>query len=156
MTRFARDRHIDTLVKLTEEASRKRRFEHQLWWKLHEQYSELRAKPVDFRGKPIQDLWQRHELATVCQRSWHFHCEAEVRRNTPCPTNVSLDAMVAMERAVYLHGVQALRISLELRTVARDQLPIARGDSPTGSADSNDGVSHKSFSCPSCLAALRL
>src|SRR5688572_17672661 len=105
MTRFARDRHIDALAQFTEEASRKRRFELQLWRKLHEQYTELRAKPVDFRGKLIQYFWQRREFAIVCQRSWNFHREAEVRRNAPCPTSVSLDAMLAMERAVYLHGV---------------------------------------------------
>ena len=145
MTRFARDRRIDARAQFTEEAPRTRRFERQLWRKLNEQHSELRAKPVDLRGKLIQYLWQRREFAFVCQRSWRFHCEAEVRRNAPCPTNVSLDAMMAMERAVDFHGVQSLRRSLQVRTVAPKQLLVARWDSPTGSTDSNDGRSHVSF-----------
>ena len=141
MTRFAGNRHIDAPAQFTEEASRTSRFECQLWRKLHEQYSELRAKAVDLRDKLIQHLWERREFALVCQRSWHLYCEAEVRRNTACPTNVSLDAMMAVERAVYLHGVQSLRISLQLRAVARDQIHVARVDCPTGSTVSNDGLS---------------
>ena len=120
MTRFARDWHIDALAQFTEEAPRNRRLEGQLWRKLHEQHSELPSKPMDLCAKLIQYLWQWREFAIVRQRSWHFHCEAEVRRNTPCPTEVSLVAMMAMERAVDFHGVQSLCISLQVRAVARE------------------------------------
>jgi len=114
MTRFAGERHIDAFAKFAEEALRHRRFELQLWWQLHEQHPELSAQTMDFRGKSIQYVGQRREFAIVRQRSRHFHCETEVRRNARGPTLISLRAMMPMERAVDLHGVQSPCISLQV------------------------------------------
>jgi hypothetical protein len=117
MSWLTRDRHIEALAQFTKEMFRNFCREDQLRWKLHEHYTELTAQSFNFRSKLIEYLWQRREFAAMRQGSWRLHCEAKIFRNTFRPTTVSVNAMMAIERAVYFYGVQSLRVTLQVRAI---------------------------------------
>src|SRR5205085_7516994 len=109
--------------------------EGETWCKLDEDDRQLRTEAAGLRDESIQRRIGIGEPAIVRDRAWQLDRKPETGRHGGGPSLVRLALMRAVERAVDLDRVEALRVAFELAALGGKRGGVAARNGPAGRAD---------------------